>query len=51
MRSLLNLLMLCLLVFCLVGCGESTPPPEEDTAANPTPEMSEIPPPDPLPAE
>lgn len=35
MRRLWTLLLLGALVVGFVGCSEPTPPPEEDTAANP----------------
>jgi len=51
MRTMVVLFLGCVLTLGMLGCGGGTPPPEEDTAANPTPEMMEIPPPDQLPAE
>jgi len=36
MRQLFTLLLLCALAVGMVGCGGGTPPPEEDTAANPS---------------
>ncbi len=51
MRKLLALLLACVLTAGLVGCGR-TPPPEEDTAADPAmiPEQDR-PAPDRLPPE
>ena len=54
MRTVLVLLVICVLTIGSLGCGSRTrPPATEDTAVNPPPEIVNIPPPDdqPAPAE
>ena len=53
MRIILSLLVFCAMLIGMVGCGSGTRAPAtgEDTAANPSPEMLEIPKPDDLPQE
>jgi hypothetical protein len=43
MRKLLTVLLLSMFLIGVVGCSESTPPPEEDTAANASPETVDAP--------
>ncbi|HID22370.1 MAG TPA: hypothetical protein EYP14_08205 [Planctomycetaceae bacterium] len=53
MRIILSLLVFCAMMIGMVGCGSGVREPAtgEDTAANPAPEMMEIPKPDELPKE
>jgi hypothetical protein len=43
MRRLLTVLLLGMFLTAVVGCSEPTPPPEQDSAANASPETLNTP--------